>query len=111
MSPGTASPANIRFTATALAGRRAAIVIPFSALPAPANELAPVREFLSRLVAGLVERHRGALDTFVQLTQLHVGDGSRLVAANGREWRPSMGLGVWPHRDPPHGWTKEELSS
>jgi hypothetical protein len=94
-----------------LGGRYRAAVIPLSTFPAPEGEVAPVCEFLRKVVRHLVEHHRGSLDTFLQLTQLHLGDGSQRVSAHGREWMPSMGLGVWPHRDPPHGWTKDELQS
>jgi hypothetical protein len=94
-----------------LGGRYRAAVIPLSTFPAPEEELAVVRGFLGNLVRLLVDRHHGSLDTFLQLTQLHLGDGSQRVSAHGREWMPSMGLGVWPDRDAPHGWTNDELQS
>ena len=111
MPPRTVSGVKFRISTKALAGPWAAGLIPLSGFPAAEAEIAPVRDFLGRVVAHLVERHRAALETFVQLTTLHLDDGARRVSANGREWMPSMGLGAWPNREPPHGWTQEELQA
>jgi hypothetical protein len=60
-------------------------------------------------MALLVKRDGGILETFIQFTQLHLGDGAKRLSSRGREWLPRQGLGVWPDREPPHGWTIEEL--
>jgi hypothetical protein len=98
-----------RFRRLSLAGRLSAFVVPLAGFPAEERELAPVRVFIRNLVVALVDHHRGSLETFLQMTHLHLRDGSRRVSDHGREWMPSMGLGVWPGREPPHGWTLEEL--
>lgn len=80
-----------------------------SGFPMSEAELIPTREFVRKATALLVQREAGSLETFIQFTQLHLGDGAKLLASRGREWLPRMGLGVWPDREPPQAWTIEEL--
>lgn len=86
-------------------------LLPLSAFPTPETELAPIRQFVGTVATLLAKQRPGDLETFIQLTQLHLGDGARRVSEHGREWMPVMGLGAWPDREPPHGWTQEELYS
>jgi hypothetical protein len=37
------------------------------------------------------------------------GGGSMRLSSHGREWLPRLGLGVWPDRQPPTIWTKEDF--
>jgi hypothetical protein len=57
----------------------------------------------------LVKREGGFVETFIQFTQLHLGEGAKRLSSRGPEWLPRQGLGVWPDREPPHSWTIEEL--
>jgi len=77
--------------------------------PVPEPELISTREFVRKAMALLIQRDGGVPETFIQFTQLHLGDGAKRLASRGREWLPRMGLGVWPDREPPHGWTLDEL--
>jgi hypothetical protein len=92
-----------------LVGQWEAFLIPLPAFPVPEEERAPVREFVRKVIAQLVKQQGCKLETFIQLTQLHLGDGASRLSNHGKEWMPSMGLGVWPDREPPHSWTMGEL--
>jgi hypothetical protein len=98
----------IRIQRLALAEPWQGALIALSDFPVPEEELAPVRDLLQRLVAAL-RGERSSLETLLQFTSLHLGDGSQRVSSNGRTWMPAMGLGVWPDREPPTRWTMEEL--
>jgi hypothetical protein len=84
-------------------------LLKISGFPTPVTELAGAREFLKKVMTLLLKRDGGVVETFIQFTQLHVGDGARRFADRARGWLPRQGLGVWPDREPPHSWTIEEL--
>jgi hypothetical protein len=94
-----------------LKGRWSGYLFPISAFPAPEAELDPARKFVGKVASLLAKNKADEVETFIQLTQLHLGDGAQRVSSRGREWMPVMGLGSWPDREPPHGWTNEELHS
>jgi hypothetical protein len=85
-----------------------AAVLPLSGFPAPQEELGPVRRFLEKLVK-MAGENSACVETFIQLATLHLADGATHLSKNGRQWMPAMGLGVWPDREPPTGWTVEEM--
>jgi hypothetical protein len=85
------------------------LVMKLSGFPAKEEEVAALREFLRTLMSLLLKRMGGQVETFLQFTQLHLGDGARRLASRGRDWLPRQGLGVWPDREPPHSWTLDEL--
>lgn len=80
-----------------------------SGFPVPEQELLPAGEFIRKAMALILQRDGGTPETFIQFTQLHLGGGAKRLASRGQEWLPRQGLGVWPDREPPHGWTLEEL--
>lgn len=100
---------SLRIVALALQEPWTGFVIGLSGFPAPEHELELAREFLNRMVPLLAKRSGGAPETFLQFTQLHLGDGAQRLSSRGAAWLPSMGLGVWPDREPPHSWTLEEM--
>lgn len=102
-------PLTVTLTALSLAGEWNGFVIPLPSFPAPERQLQPARELVRRVTGQLLKHTGGRLETFLQLTQLHLGDGAQRVSSHGKEWIPAMGLGVWPDREPPHAWTMTEL--
>jgi len=111
MHPQSASSESNAFSIRALpcAAPAEAVLIPFSAFPAPRNELETRGDFVQRLVAAL--RSRGTLESelFLYVPRLHRGGANQKVAAHAQDWSPKQGLGVWPSREPPKLWTKEEF--
>jgi|SRR5579863_7562478 len=98
----------IRLLPLAAPGPWKGVLLPVSSFPTPEAELAPVRMFLQKLVRSIGTR-AAVVETFIQLAGLHLADGAAHLTAHGQKWRPQMGLGVWPDREPPTGWTLEEL--
>jgi hypothetical protein len=61
------------------------------------------------LIDRLQKDHRFDSEVFVQVEYLHLGGGPAIFSSHGAEWMPMLGLGVWPDREPPRSWTREEL--
>lgn len=45
----------------------------------------------------------------LQFDRLRPGEDVALLRQNVRQWLPDIGLGVWPHREPPRLWSREEF--
>lgn len=86
-------------------------LLPVSAFPMPEDELEPVKRFCESVSVALMNQRSLNLETLIQMEKLHLGDGADRLADNGREWIPAIGLGVWPDRDPPTLWTREEFEA
>ncbi|HLH05058.1 MAG TPA: hypothetical protein VKX25_19980 [Bryobacteraceae bacterium] len=85
------------------------LLLPVSAFPVPTQEL----EILQHFVLGLYDylRSHAALESavFIQVEHLHRAGNAQRFSSNAAHWLPMLGLGVWPDREPPHSWTREEL--
>jgi hypothetical protein len=86
-----------------------ALLLPVSGFPVPENELTKLRTFLRNFTAAYMRHQHLSLEVFVQVAQLSIGDGIARFSAHSSEWKAKMGLGVWPDRQPPTIWTKEEF--
>jgi hypothetical protein len=98
----------IRLTPISAPSPWQAAVLPLSSFPTPEDQLGPVRRLIQKLVRSL-GASESSVETFIELTNLHLADGAAHLSKHGRHWMPSMGLGVWPDREPPTGWTIEEF--
>lgn len=88
-----------------------AYVAPISEFPLPESEAEPIRSFLQRFTDVSAKMWHLNTEVFIQLTQLHLGNGERRLPIYGREWLPETGLGIWPDREPPTLWTMAEFES
>lgn len=86
-----------------------AYTLPVSGFPMPALEVERAGHFLAALSAAMTEEWTASVEVFIQFNQLHLADGARRFGSNAPNWRPKLGLGVWPDRDPPTLWTTEEF--
>lgn len=111
MSPQSASSESNGFSIRKLlcAEPAEAVLIPFSAFPPSPHEREVRVDFMQRLVAAL--RSRWSLDSemFLYIPRLNRGGGNAMLAAHAQQWSPKQGLGVWPNRESPKLWTKEEF--
>jgi hypothetical protein len=80
-----------------------------SSFPVPEGELPLVTSFLRGLGIALARLSKLNSMVFIQLEQLHLGDGFARFTQHAREWMPEVGLGVWVDRDPPAVWTGEDF--
>ncbi len=87
-----------------------AYLLPVSAFPTPKQELWTAKSFLTALVGAARKQWGLNAETFIQVFELHIGDGADLIAANGAAWVPTPGLGVWPDRKGPRFWTIDDFA-
>jgi hypothetical protein len=88
-----------------------AVLVPVPGFPVPAQELAMTRSFLRRLSNELMKPRELSLEVFIQFNQLHLEDGATRLANHARVWKPQHGLGVFPDRQPPTLWTREDFEN
>lgn len=86
-----------------------AFLLHVSAFPTPEPENATVGRFIQRLTDSVVSEWKLSLELFIQYAQLHRGDGATRFSRHARQWMPKMGLGVWPDREPPRYFKREDF--
>jgi hypothetical protein len=87
----------------------AAYVVPVSGFPLAEKDVEPLRRWLGQLTNAAAKRWSLFSEVFLQITQIHIGNGERRLPLYGRQWIPETGLGVWPDREPPALWTMDEV--
>ncbi|MGH9395993.1 MAG: hypothetical protein ACRD18_03990 [Terriglobia bacterium] len=86
-----------------------AYTLPVSGFPMQAPEIERAGHFLAALSASMTQEWSASAGVFIQFNQLHLADGARRFGSNAPKWKPKLGLGVWPDREPPTLWTTEEF--
>lgn len=82
-----------------------AAVVKISHFPVAADDGAKLHAFLTALL-----RIAGAgLNLEVLFQNEYFAKGRDLVNPHLPEWRPEVGLGVWPNRPPPELWKKSDM--
>ncbi len=67
--------------------------------------------FVSGIAQSIRETRPASRATWLQMHAFPIdGSISRLLSANGRQWMPESGLGVWPDREPPRLWTPADFT-
>ena len=67
--------------------------------------------FLQRLIRHFTSQPGYVHEAFVQVMPLQNGESAYLFSDHAKDWIPDMGLGIWPHRDPPRMWTKDDFDN
>ncbi|GEM_PF-7104187 len=84
------------------------LVIPVPAFPDRPEGRFPLWSVLGRqILTRLLIEHRLESELLIQFHPMHLGSNS-LMSPNARHWMPSMGMGVWPYKDPPRLMTMED---
>lgn len=88
-----------------------AYCLPVAGFPIAAPNLPSFAKVLRCLTEALANARGLTIETFLQFNQFHFGDASTRFSDHACEWMPQLGLGVWPDREPPTLWTKEEFEN
>lgn len=86
-----------------------ALLLPVSGFPVPADERSTLQSFVGLFSQAITPATGFSAEVFIQFNQLHVEDGGSCLSAHGQDWMPQLGLGVWPEREPPTLWGKEDF--
>jgi hypothetical protein len=86
-----------------------AFALPVTAFPVSKQESDSMGRLLQNFIGIATRRWSLSPEVFLQLEQLQDTDARRLHSQYARNWIPEVGLGVWPDRDPPCSWTKEDF--
>jgi hypothetical protein len=85
-----------------------AVLLPVTEFPLPVGQRASLMGFVKPLTTHLRDigfQHQ----TLLQTWKLGPDSGTDVLTQHHREWRQELGLGVWPARVPPRGWTEENM--
>ncbi|AEU38918.1 hypothetical protein [Granulicella mallensis] len=83
-----------------------AVLLPVEQFPMTPPQYGIVRKFLGLLTDVLTDDYGLQQEVLLQMWKLSPATGSSLVSENGASWKPQIGLGVWPDREPPKSWSK-----
>jgi len=86
-----------------------AMLLPVAAFPVPAEEREKVKSVIHRFAVAMKTQLGLSSEIFVQVEQSDDPEARALYNRHAPEWIPEIGLGVWPDREPPHPWSKEEF--
>ena len=86
-----------------------AALIPVPAFPVPRARLGPIGTLLDAMAVVLTRKYRLQQEAFYQSWKLSPANGADLIRDHLSDWSPDLGLGVWPDREPPTGWTEERM--
>jgi hypothetical protein len=85
-------------------------ILPVSEFPLPERKREEYRSACDLLTERLREDFPEAeRQVYLQFHRLLPGEDVERLQENARLWMPEVGLGVWPDREPPRLWTKEDL--
>ncbi len=87
-----------------------AILIPASAYPVPLGERDLLLRLMAKLSSALMLRLKLASEMFIHLTPSKNPAAGGLISPHARAWMPQPGFGVWPAREPPSLWKKEDFA-
>ena len=86
-----------------------AALLPVGTFPLPGALLEIVRPFLLGLADVLVKQYGLSQNVLFQVWKLSPQTGADVISENLPQWPTDLGLGVWPNRQPPTGWTEERI--
>jgi hypothetical protein len=87
-----------------------AALIPIESFPLNAEKNSSVISFLRIFSALLVKSLQLEHEVLLQVWKLGPGTGSEVIDEHGADWRPTLGIGIWPDRQAPRAWTDEAMS-
>jgi len=86
-----------------------AFVLPVSGFPIPDPTCSAITDLVRRISSRAAARWKLFSEVFMELEQMKGLECRYLLSDHGKEWLPEVGLGVWPDREPPALWTRQEF--
>ncbi|GGG97459.1 hypothetical protein [Silvibacterium dinghuense] len=86
-----------------------AVLMPVTEFPVPRFERETFATFLQALRQVLIRERTLHQSVFVQSWKLAPANGADILQDHLTEWNPALGVGIWPGREAPSGWTEEGM--
>ncbi len=80
--------------------------IPVGKFPIAADRLDTMRAYFRAFAKVVTQTGSRYSQVFLQTWKLDAQSSGAVLNAHMKQWRPEMGLGVWPDRKPPQSWTE-----
>ena len=104
-------PPVLGFLPTELVGPWQIAVLPHQPVPPESAVGRRAVRIASALHSVLQERIDLRAQSFLQVWTFAPGRGSEQLEASRTTWDIQLGLGIWPDREPPGGWTDEKMQN
>ncbi len=88
-----------------------AFLLSVSGFPIDDQESNRAQNLVGRIIGMLGGARNLFSETFIQVEQFDDNQARTLYRPYARHWIPEIGLGVWPDREPPKGWSRDEFSN
>lgn len=92
-----------------LPGPWQAAILRVTQFPVPTGEASLIQPVVQAFTEILTREYKLKHEVLLQFWKLSPQTGGNVLSANVKAWSPRYGLGVWPDRQPPQGWTEEML--
>lgn len=86
-----------------------AVLLPVSAFPLQIEERVALQKEVLEGIAAVAAVPPPQHHVLLQLWKLGPRSGSDVLSQHVRQWQPDFGMGVWPNREGPTGWTEASL--
>lgn len=90
-------------------GKGQAFFLPVADFPVTGPELELIKGLMRQVITEIRKSLNLRSELLIQLANLHLEDGASRLSSNAGKWRPEVGLGVWPDREPPTLYTVDEI--
>ena len=84
-------------------------LLPVSGFPLKVPEFGLVRRYLGMIATVLEKEHGLKQEVLQQMWKLAPESGAGLVSSHAKLWKPQIGLGIWPDREPPTSWSQATM--
>ncbi len=83
------------------------MLLPVQQFPASKEQTQALQAMLSAFAETLLADPAQHHEVLLQTWKLNEQSGSGVLGQHMKAWAPEIGLGIWPDRKPPHGWTED----
>jgi hypothetical protein len=88
-----------------------AMLLVCSGFPIPEPERAIALRAVTLLSRAWIARSKALSHVFLHISSSKNPAAAPMISPHARKWAPELGFGVWPARQPPALWTKEEFEA
>ena len=108
-APSRLHPSRLQWSEIETIGPWQCALLPVPEFPLQAAYATAVERFFFSLGSLLTGAQKLNHQILLQTWKLGPETGTPTLSAHRKAWRAQLGLGIWPDRNPPQGWTEERM--